>query len=330
MRIGLDTLRERLEGLLVPAFGGEAKRIIDVLVWTEMAGIVTQGLIKLTGTEPMQRIAPDGAIRTERDTAVSRQIDAAHNPAMLATQIATDVAIEKASASGVGVVGVRGIFSSNGAQAYYADRIARLGLLALVMSRSPASVAPFNSIDPLFGTNPIGAGFPVSEGDPLVFDLATSALTWYGLVLAKARGDVIPFGVAIDADGNPTTDPSVAMSGALLPFDRGAKGSSLGLLVELMAGPLVGAGAVDVALDQQWGSIVIALDPDILAGRDAFARGVTAAIAEMRKVRTRGESLRLPGQRMYAALREASARGWLEIDDAIARELGWADATAPR
>jgi Malate/L-lactate dehydrogenase len=119
----------------------------------------------------------------------------------------------------------------------------------------------------MFGTNPIGFGFPAAA-DSIVFDMATSALTWYGLVLARARGDAIPADVAVDASGEPTTDPAHAMEGALLPFDRGFKGAGLGMAVEILAGPLVGAAFC--AIEGEWGNTIIALDPGLLVDGERF------------------------------------------------------------
>src|SRR5262249_49654297 len=137
----------------------------------------------------------------------------------------------------------------------------------IVLCSQPASVAPFDSIDPLFGTNPIGFSFPTNS-DPLVFDFATSAMTWYGLVLAKTKGEKIPENMAIDKNGKLTTDPSEAMEGALLPFDRGYKGAGIGMVAEIMAGPLVSAAYAD--LDGEWGALFIAIDPDLLIDVSKF------------------------------------------------------------
>ena len=125
-------------------------------------------------------------------------INGAAYPAPVVSQRATEAVIQKAKEHGFGIVGVHNTFSSNGAQAYYAEKIARQNLIGIVCSRSPASTAGFDSIDPIFGTNPIGFGFPTSD-EPLVFDMATSAMTFYGLILAKARGERIPDNMAIDA-----------------------------------------------------------------------------------------------------------------------------------
>jgi len=62
-------------------------------------------------------------------------------------------------------------------------------------------------------------------------------MTWTGLILAKDKGESIPEGIAIDSEGKPTTDPAEAIKGAMFPFDRSYKGSGLGMVVEIMAGP---------------------------------------------------------------------------------------------
>jgi len=190
-------------------------------------------------------------------------------------------------------------------------------------------MAPFDSIDPLFGTNPIGFSFP-TEDDPLVFDMATSAMTWYGLILAKAQGADIPHDMAIDHEGNPTTNPGQAMKGALLPFDRGYKGSALGMVIEVVAGPLVRAAYCDVAGEGEWGSLFIAIDPEVVVGREEFKRNCSDLIRKIKASRRRegADALRLPGERARSFRRTAQETGMVEIDDALLRELGYLQSAA--
>ena len=328
MKIAITELRSKILGTLSSKgfSDSDANAITDYLSWAEMSGNKTQGLIKMTGTEPLQDVKPKYEPKVERDTKLSQLIDAGANPAPLAAVRGTQVAIEKAKESGFGIVGVRNTFSSNGAQAYYAELIAREDLIGIVCSRSPASTTGFDSIDPIFGTNPIGFGFP-TEQDPLVFDMATSAMTFYGLVLAKARGEAIPENMAIDHDGNPTTDPSEAMDGALLPFDHGYKGAGLGMVVEMLAGPLLNSAWVDnKTFTEEWGSLFIALDPSLLIDTDKFKENASAMVATIKGSRKRSgaNEIRLPGERAFNARREAEVSGFVEVDDAILKQLGYA------
>ena len=303
----------------------EANRIADYLIWADMSGIKTQGVIKMTGTEPMQNIKPKHEIRVERDTKLSQLINAGAYPAPLVSQQATDVAIQKAKEHGFAIVGMHNTFSSNGAQAYYAERIAKENLIGIVMARSPGSTAPFDSIDPLFGTNPIGFAFPTTN-EPLVFDMATSAMTFYGLILAKARGEKIPDNMAIDKDGNPTNDPAAAMSGAILPFDRGYKGSGMGMVVEIMAGPLAASAYCDCeTFEEEWGSTFIAIDPNLLVDTDQFKANCSDLVAKVRASRKKAGSgtIRIPGERSIASYKESERSGTVDIDEVILKELGY-------
>lgn len=323
MNVRISSLSKIVIATLRQTFSSEdAERIFEPLIWADMSGIDGQGVVKMTGTEPLHKTQIQHEIRIERDTKISRLLDAGGNPAQLATQLATDAAIEKALEHGIGVVGIHNTFASSGALAFYAQRLAARGLVGLVMARSPASTAAFGSRAPLFGTNPLAVSFPTDE-EPLVFDMATSAMTWYGLVLAKARGIAIPANVAIDEQGDVTLDPIRAMDGALLPFDGGYKGSGLGMVVELMAGPLVGAGYA--TLGGEWGSLVLAIDPNILVDGGAFRHHVSALRDTVRQAARRPgvEEIRLPGERARAAHRAAEASGEVTVDDFVLRELGY-------
>jgi LDH2 family malate/lactate/ureidoglycolate dehydrogenase len=220
---------------------------------------------------------------------------------------------------------VRNTFSSNGAQAYYAERIAKNDLIGIVCSRSPASAAGFGSVDPIFGTNPIGYAFP-TEGTPLVFDMATSAMTFYGLVLAKAKNETIPENMAIDHAGNPTVDPAAAMSGALLPFDRSYKGSGLALMVEMLAGPLVNGAWVDnTTFKEEWGSVFIAIDPNLLVDVDAFKKNTSEMIAAIKSARKASDvsDIRLPGEHSTEKRKVAEESGYVDVDEAVITQLGF-------
>jgi L-2-hydroxycarboxylate dehydrogenase (NAD+) len=326
MEIKITLLREKIIATLLKGFtNDDANRIADYLIWAEMSGIKTQGIIKLMGKEPLQNIKPQHPIKIEKNTKLSQLINAGACPAPLVSQIATDNVITKAKEYGFGIVGVHNIFSSNGAQAFYVERIAKENLIGIMCSRSPSSTTAFQSIDPLFGTNPIGFGFPTNE-EPIVFDMATSAMTWYGLVLSKARGEKIPENVAIDSEGNITTDPEKAMSGALFPFDRGYKGAGLGMIVEILSGPLVSSAFIDnKTFKEEWGSLFIAIDPNLLVDVNKFKSDCSDLIKKIKNSRkkTGVNEIRLPGDRSKRDYKKSLNSGFVEIDESILKGLNY-------
>ena len=107
---------------------------------------------------------------------------------------------------------------------YYAEQIGREGLVGLVFAQSPEFVAPHGAKKAVFGTNPIAISVPAagsshsngngngSHSSPgcecVTMDMATAAYAWFGLLEAKTAGRKIPEDVALDAKGEPTTDPN--------------------------------------------------------------------------------------------------------------------------
>jgi len=326
MKIKITELRKKVLTTLKQNFTQEeSNRVADYLLWAEMSGIKTQGIIKLIGTEPLQNIKPKHPIKIEKDTKLSQLINAGACPAPLVSQIATDIVIKKAKEHGFGIVGVHNTFSSNGAQAFYVERIAKEDLIGFMCSRSPSATTAFDSMDPLFGTNPMGFGFP-TEKEPIVFDMASSAITWYGLVLAKSRGEKIPANVAIDSNGKITTDPAEAMDGALLPFDRSYKGSGIGMIVEILAGPLVSSAWIDnKTFKEEWGSLFIAIDPNLLVDVKKFKANCSDLIKKIKGSRKREgvKEIRLPGERSRAEYQKALKSGFVDVDETILKELNY-------
>lgn len=195
------------------------------------------------------------------------------------------------------------------------EAIAREGLVGFAFTPSHAWVAPAGGSRPLLGTNPIAFGWPRPGGDPFVFDFATSAAARGEIELHRRGGTPTPTGWGVDADGSPTTDAAAIMAGAMLPFG-GHKGSALSLMVELIAGPLVGdMTSVDsIAFDAgakgapRGGELLLAIDPARLLG-DAASAHLARAEAIFEGVVCQGA--RLPSLRRYAARRRAEREGVL-------------------
>jgi len=189
------------------------------------------------------------------------------------------------------------------------ETLAAGGLCAIAMTSSPPYVAQPGGTQRVFGTNPLAFGWPRQGHPPMVWDMATAAMARGEISLAKRDGHGVPEGTGIDADGRPTTDPAAILEGAQLPFG-GVKGGLLALMVDLMAGPLIGeltsleAGAEDPlpGLTEVSGEIVVAFDPARLGARFDGAEALFAAIAGQ-------EGARLPGDRRTAARARIAAEG---------------------
>lgn len=252
-------------------------------------------------------------------------VDAAGGFAQPALAAARELLVEKARGAGIALLAIR---NSHHFAALWPDvePFARQGLVALSVVNSMTCVVPAGGTKPLFGTNPIAFAAPCEAGDPIVFDMATSAMAHGDVQIAARAGQPVPLGTGVDSQGRDTTDPAAILEGgALLPFG-GHKGSALSMMVELLSAALTGGNfsfefdwAGHPGAKTPWtGQLIILIDPSRTAGND-FAKRSRELVERMHGV---GVS-RLPGERRYRERALAQKRG-IEMGQeelAVLREL---------
>lgn len=243
-RIPERSLVERCARILEAVGMGaeDAALVADSLVLAELRGVRSHGLIRLPiYVERIRRglVDPRAKLQVVSETDAAAALDACNGHGIPAGVRAMDLCIEKARRSGVALVTVR---RSNhfGMAWYFARRAVAQDMIGIAASNSDAFMAPWGAGKRYLGTNPLAIGIPAGEEPPIALDMATSVAAHGRILLAKERGEPIPQGWAIDREGRPTTDPSAALEGALLPFG-GAKGSAIALIIDLVCGPLAGA-----------------------------------------------------------------------------------------
>ena len=143
----------------------------------------------------------------------------------------------------------------SGRSAYYVEVIANANLIGIHTAGSARTVAPPGGTRPALGTNPIAFGLPSSRGS-IVFDMGTSAFMGTDLTYRERMGQLMPEGVAIDSEGRPTRDPTLARAGALLPFG-GYKGFGLAFIVQAFG--LLAGSALDP--DKDDGYLFVVFSP---------------------------------------------------------------------
>lgn len=232
-------------------------------------------------------------------------VDANDGLGCVAADHAIGASLEAAERTGVVVAAIRR-GSHLGMLAPYVERIAAAGRVGIVLTTSEALVHPAGGRSPLIGTNPIGVGVPAAP-EPFVLDMSTAAIS-AGEVLAHARrGEELPPGRAIDADGAQTTDPELALAGSLSPFG-GAKGYALALAVQLLVGwaSTTGLGTevrgtLDAAHPVTKGDVIVVFDPSACKLPNP-ASYVSAYLNELRAAPTAPNvaCVAVPGDRMRA------------------------------
>lgn len=209
--------------------------------------------------------------------------------------------VETSKALGLALLVQRNAFTA-GELGYFVRRLAQRGLVAIAAANSHAMMAPAAGGRIAFGTNPLAFAAPRANAlVPLVIDQASSATAFVKLARSAEAGTAIPAGWALDADGGPTTDPALAVLGALLPFG-GAKGANMALLVEVLAAGLTGAAwSLDAghfrsgSVNPGTGLTIIAIDPAAID--PDFAQRLETQLHRLaaRGVHVPGEKARPPG-----------------------------------
>jgi LDH2 family malate/lactate/ureidoglycolate dehydrogenase len=232
----------------------------------------------------------------------------------VALQRGTEALAERARSQGIAALAVRRVFHI-AALWPEVEALAEQGLVAFAFTGSNAYVAPAGGTRALYGTNPMAFAWPRPDRPPLVFDQASSAAARGEIQIRKREGETLPPGWAIGPDGEPTTDPATALAGAQLPFG-GHKGAAIALMIELLAGALIGdlfsyeareadTHGVGAPLG---GEFLIALDPASCVGPDERAQQLERAEQLFSHILAQ-DGTRLPGERRHAERQRTPVEG---------------------
>jgi len=334
--VSLDSLRNLASAALARAGANAAMAdaTARALLHADAHGLASHGVSRVPQyATHLANGRADGAAqpRILREKGSAVLIDAGCGLAFPACALAVDEAIERAREFGIGFAGVTNSHHF-GEAAYHLEPVGAAGLVGLALGNSPAAMAAAGGRRPLFGTNPIAAVFPRRDSPPVVIDLSLSEVARGKLMVAAKEGRAIPLGWALDADGQPTTDPKAGLAGSMLPMG-GTKGAMLAFVVEVMVTALTGAAMgfeassffVDEGNRPRLGQAFLVIDPDALAGREIFLDRIESLVAEM----TKEQGVRLPGERRRALAEGAAARG-IEIPAALLADLERLAGGAPR
>jgi len=328
MKIKVTELREKVAtGVYKLGYTGEdAQAIIETLLYAEMRGN-NQGIAKIaTGGVPPASEIEEFKVFKENKCGVL--LSGGHS--MVTTAKAADKAIELARDHGVGVACVNHTHTSSGSIGYFVRRISKAGYIGFICVGNGdfAAVAPAGSAERKLGTNPLAYAFPY-EGGEVVFDNATAAIAYFGVVEAKLKGEPLPEGVALNAKGEPTTDANEVIGsgegenvgGAIKTF-AGHKGFGLSLFVQLMGSAFSLAGIPGAHEEDGAGTFILAIDPGLLADKDEYMKRSRELIDQIKSAKPiEGQEVVLPGEKGDRRARLAEDTGEIEIAEGVWNEL---------
>ena len=255
----------------------QAEIMADCMACADVFGVTSHGCVMLEAH--INRIQNGGynlnpQIKVERNTGAFAVIDGDNALGPVSASYCINYGIEMCKESGVFTV-----FAKNnntfGPAFYYSLKAAEQGYIAFICSNSPAQMAPMGGKDKLLGTNPFAIVIPVPNENPIIIDMATSVVAKSKFKEYMIEGKELPQGWALDENGNPTTDPSEAIKGLILPMS-GFKGYAISMLIDIISGVLSGAAYLNKvgrfysedASSMNVGFYISVIDPKQVLGND--------------------------------------------------------------
>ncbi len=223
------------------------------------------------------KVSITAAPQITQPTAATVIVDAQSGFAHTAIAAGFPKLIAAAKELGIAVMTVNHSYNC-GVLGYHTEQLAAHNLVGLGFTNAPASIAPSGGSRPVIGTNPFSLATPDGKGAvSMLIDQSSSVIAKSELVKRHNAGESIPEGWALDANGQPTTDPAAGLQGSMVPI-AGYKGVGIGLMVEVMAAVLSGAVlglnaspfAGTAGGPPNTGQLFIAIDPDKLSGQQFY------------------------------------------------------------
>lgn len=271
-----------------------ARRVAALLVDADRCGLRSHGVRQLPYYIDQIRVGAlivdaEPIVREERGGLVA--LDGRHGFGQLVAERATDLALDRAAAHAVSAVAVRNA-GHIGRLGAYTQRIADAGMVGLLLVNNQGGdqqVAPAGASERRLSNNPISMAAPGGA----VLDVALSVAAEGRVDHARERGETLPEGWILNADGRPSEDPADYLAGgSLLPLGGPAaphKGYGLIVLVELVVGLLaLGGMCDDSGRPFSNAFVLVCIDPGE-AGRAEYLRQLPAFESWVKSAR------RLPG-----------------------------------
>lgn len=285
----------------------DAAIVAACLVSADLRGVDTHGIARLPGYLDRVRrglINAKPTLKPERVTPVAAALDGQDAFGFVVGMCAINEAMAMAREYGIGVVSVRRS-THFGMAASYALPAIEAGFMAMVFSNASPAMPPWGGKDGLLGTNPFCVAAPGGKHPPFLLDMSPAVAARGKIRRAQRRGETIPLGYALDADGRPTTDPTAALGGVVLPIGT-YKGSGISMMMDIFGGVISGAAFAGQVGDQykaydrpqDVGHFFLAMKPNLFVSDDDYRARMDTLVERVRAVpKAQGcDEILIPGE----------------------------------
>lgn len=270
----------------------DARLAADSLVQADLWGHQSHGVMRLSWYVARLRagvMRPVTEPELVVDTGPLAVMDGHDGVGQVIAARAAKEAIDRAKKHGVGAVAVR---NSNhfGTAMYFTLMAPPAGCVAFLSTNASPAMAPWGGRKKTVGTNPWSIAAPAGRYAPMVLDIANTGVARGKVYLARQKGLPIPEGWAINAEGEPTTDPEQALAGIILPMAE-HKGYAIATMMDVLSGVLTGskfgaevAGPYQAERPSGCGHLMIALNIEAIQPLTEFNARMEQLIEQLKAV----------------------------------------------
>ena len=302
-----------------------AALVADVLVWADLRGMGSHGVLRVPRYVELIRRGDMNArprMKLAAETVATAHLDADRAAGPVAMMRGTELAIDKARQAGIGLALVRST-THTAALGYYTQHGARAGMAMIALAASGPNMAYHGARTAGVSTAPLSIAVP-GGSEPLALDMGSGVVSLGKLMQARRTGEALAPGLALDAQGSPTTDPREAA--IPLPLG-GAKGSGLALMLECLASLLSGNPILAEALEgtpagrrHTQNGLVIAIDVARFVPPEIFSGEVERLKRDLKALPPQaGAEILMPGER--GGRNAAARRDDVPLSAALLEEL---------
>ena len=296
----------------------DAEIITDSLIFAELRNISSHGIVRLsTYVERIEKgvVNPNAEMVYLVNEGAIALLDANNGMGQVAGYMAMSKSINIAQDYGIGMVVVK---NSNhfGVASYYSMIASEKGMIGIVLTNASPAIAPYGTKTPILGTNPLTVAIPAGKEKPIVLDMSMSTAARGKIRLNALKNQDIPFGWALDEDGNPTTDSKKALKGSLLPIG-GVKGSALSLIIDILCGILSGTSLIgevknitDMSGPSKTGHVFMTIEIKKFISEDIFTGSIDLSINSIKSLPPLNENkIYMPGEIEMNLMEERKKKG---------------------
>lgn len=308
----------------------DASLLTDSLVTADLSGTHSHGVLRVP--EYVKKLTVDGVDPKGEPKVVSDRggalvVDGGNSMGQIGSAFAMQAAIERAKTTGIAAVGVRGS-NHNGALNYYTEMAIEHGMIGWATTNALPTMAPIGGAERILGIDPLAVSIPAKNEFPISYDAAFSGTAHGKIRVYAQKGLELEDDWALDPEGNPTTDPMVAIDGLLRPIG-GHKGASLALIMGVMSSMLSGAAYGTELGDMESGPTAgadghffMTMNIDFFVDFEEFTGRVDAAIRQVHETRKAPgvDRIWMPGEREYET-RIVNSRDGIPLADETIRDI---------